>query len=129
MKNLLLFVFKKKLKFLLFFRILFVFLRSIWKEMIENVNNLLDVFEGSIYELMKLCDDRKKRIESLEFVIKNREEKIRQANQTIKSLQSKYDYLLTARRLETDEEEYQNARKRVNKLVREVETCIALLNE
>jgi hypothetical protein len=97
--------------------------------MIENVKNLLDVFEDSICGLIKLCDDRKKRIENLEVIIKNKEEKIQQANQTVESLQSKYNYLLTARRLEVNDEEYQNARKRVNKLVREVETCIALLNE
>jgi hypothetical protein len=34
-----------------------------------------------------------------------------------------------ARRLAEDEKEFQQARKRVDKLVREVDLCIALLNE
>jgi translation initiation factor 2B subunit (eIF-2B alpha/beta/delta family) len=97
--------------------------------MIENENNLLPVFEVRICDLMRLCDDRKKHIESLETVIKNKDEEIQRANQTIESLQSKYDYLLMVRRPEANEAEYQKARKQVIKLVREVETCIALLNE
>ncbi|MDR0835233.1 MAG: hypothetical protein LBN11_01455 [Tannerella sp.] len=97
--------------------------------MIENEKNLLVVFEERIHDLMKLCDDRKEHIERLETVINDREKEIRQANQTIESLQSKYNYLLAARRLEVNEAEYQNSRKQVSKLVREIETCIALLNE
>jgi Skp family chaperone for outer membrane proteins len=97
--------------------------------MTENVNDLLVVFEERMHDLMKLCDDRKKRIESLESVIKNREEEIQKANQTVESLQAKYNYLLAARRVEVNEAEYRDARKQVNKLVREVETCMALLNE
>jgi predicted nucleic acid-binding Zn-ribbon protein len=97
--------------------------------MTENVNNLLVVFEERMHDLMKLCDDRGKCIESLEGAIKSKEKEIQKANQTIESLQSKYNYLLTARRLEVNEAEYQNARKQVNKLVREVEACMALLNE
>jgi predicted nucleic acid-binding Zn-ribbon protein len=97
--------------------------------MTENVNKLLAVFEDRIRELMRLCDDREKRIESLETVMKSMEEKIRQANEMNKSLEYKYNHLLTARRLEMNGTEYQNARKQVSKLVREVETCIALLNE
>jgi predicted nucleic acid-binding Zn-ribbon protein len=97
--------------------------------MTENENNLLPVFEVRIRDLMQLCDDRQKHIESLQTVIRNKDEEIQRANQTIESLQSKYDYLLTARRLKANEAEYQKARKQVIKLVREVETCIALLNE
>ncbi|MDR2385487.1 MAG: hypothetical protein LBD80_07515 [Tannerella sp.] len=97
--------------------------------MIENANNLLAVLEDGLRALMKLCDERKRCIEELEIIIKSREEEIRHANQTIESLQSKYNYLLTVRRWDADAAEYQDARKQVNRLVREVETCIALLNE
>ena len=117
------------MRILLFFQNLFVLLWAIWKEMTENVNNLLIVFEERIRDLLNLCDERRKRIESLESVIKSRDEEIQKANQIIETLQTKYNYLLTAQRWKANEEEYQNARKQINKLVREVETCIALLNE
>ena len=97
--------------------------------MTEVANNLLAVFEERMNDLMKLCDDRKKHIKMLESVINAKDEEIRQANEAMEALQSENNYLLTARRLEADEDEFRNARKRVNKLVREVETCISLLNE
>ena len=97
--------------------------------MTENENSLLAVFEERVYNLSKLCDDRKQYIEDLKTSLKEKDEIIQQAKQTIEALQSKYTNLLTARRLIEDKEEFQNARKRINKLVREVDTCIALLNE
>ncbi|MDR2147057.1 MAG: hypothetical protein LBE91_11420 [Tannerella sp.] len=95
--------------------------------MTDNTNNLLAVFEERIHDLIQLCDDRKKQIEALESAVNAKNEEMRQTNETMKALQSKNSYLLTARRLDVNETEFQNARKQVNKLVREVETCIALL--
>ena len=42
---------------------------------------------------------------------------------------SKFDNLLTAKVVSTNEEERKDARMRLSKLVREVDRCIALLNE
>ena len=97
--------------------------------MTEKENNLLAVFEERVHDLAKLCDDRKHFIEVLEASLKEKDETIQQAKQTIEALQSKYANLLTATHLAEDEKEFQNVRKRLNKLVREVDTCIALLNE
>ena len=102
---------------------------AIWREMTENENNLLAVFEERVHDLIELCNDRKQNIEDLETSLNEKDEIIQQTKQAIEALQAKYTNLLTARRLIEDEEEFQNARKRVNKLVREVDTCIALLNE
>lgn len=97
--------------------------------MTEKENNLLAVFDERVHDLIKLCDNQKRHIEELETSLNEKDEIIQQAKQTIKALQAKYTNLLTARRLAEDKNEFQNARKRVNKLVREVDTCIALLNE
>lgn len=97
--------------------------------MTENDTNLLAVFDERMHDLIKLCDKQKRHIDELETSLKEKNETIQQAKQTIEALQAKYTNLLTARRLAEDENEFQNARKRVNKLVREVDTCIALLNE
>jgi peptidoglycan hydrolase CwlO-like protein len=80
-------------------------------------------------ELIKLYDEKKRHIEELEKSLKEKDEVIRQNKQTIEALQAKYTNLHTASRLAENEAEFQNARKRVNKLVREVDICIALLNE
>ena len=97
--------------------------------MTEKENNLLAVFEERVRDLTKLCDDRKLYIEQIEASLSEKDEIIQQAKQSIEELQTKYTNLLTARRLAENKEEFQNARKRLNKLVREVDTCIALLNE
>lgn len=99
------------------------------KTMTEAENNLLAVFEEKIQDLIKLCDDRRRYIEELEMSLKAKEQTIQQEKQKVKALEFRYISLLTARRLAENESELKNARKQVCKLVREVDTCIALLNE
>ena len=91
--------------------------------------NLLVVFEDNVHDITKLCDERKRHIEDLEASLKEKDEKIQQAELMITALQTKYTNLLTARRFADDKEAFQQTHKRVNKLVREVDLCIALLNE
>ena len=95
----------------------------------ENERSLLIVLEDCLNDLIKLCNDRKRRIEDLEASLKDKDEKIVQAERMITTLKTNYSNLLIARRLADDKEAFQQARKRVNKLVREVDLCIALLNE
>jgi len=91
--------------------------------------NLLVNFEDYVLDITKLCNERKRHIEDLEASLREKDEKIQQAELMITALQTKYSNLLTARRLAEDKEAFQQARKRVKKLVREVDSCITLLNE
>ena len=100
-----------------------------WFEMSENVRDLFVVSEDCVHDLLNLCNKRKRRIEDLEASLKEKDEQILQAERTILTLKANYTNMLTARRLADDKEAFQQARKRVNKLVREVDLCIALLNE
>jgi chromosome segregation ATPase len=95
----------------------------------ETEYKLLAVFEERIHELIRLYDEKKHHIEELKKSLKEKDEIIRRDKQTIETLQAKYTSLHTACRLAGDDGEFQNARKRVNKLVREIDTCIALLIE
>jgi len=97
--------------------------------MSTNDQNLLVVFEDCVHDLTKLCNERKRHIEDLEASLKEKDEKIQQSELMLAAINTKYTNLLTARRLAEDKEAFQQARKRVNKLVREVDLCIALLNE
>ena len=97
--------------------------------MTEKENNLLAVFEERLRDLVKLCNEKECRIKELESSLNEQNEIIQQAKQTIEALQTKNTNLLTAQGFAFNDGEFQNARKRVNKLVREVDTCIALLNE
>ena len=102
---------------------------SNWLKMSVNEQDLLVVFEDCLHDITTLCSDRKRQIEDLEASLRVKDEKIQQAEQTITELQTKYSNLLTARRLVEDKDAFQQARKRVQKLVREVDLCITLLNE
>lgn len=94
-----------------------------------NDRDLLVVFEDCVHEITNLCDTRKRRIEELEASLKEKEEKMLQAERMMTELTTKYTNLLTAHQLADDKEAFQQARKQINKLVREVDLCIALLNE
>jgi peptidoglycan hydrolase CwlO-like protein len=97
--------------------------------MTEEGHKLLAVFEDKMGKLIRLYGEKKRHIELLEKSVKEKDELIRQNKQTIEALQAKYANLHTAHRLAEEEGEFQYVRKQVNKLVREVETCITLLNE
>ena len=95
----------------------------------ENEFNLLVVLEDRLNDLIKLFNVLKGRIKELEASLNDKDEKIQQAEEMITTLKTNYSNLLIARRLADDKEAFQQARKRVNKLVREVDLCITLLNE
>jgi chromosome segregation ATPase len=97
--------------------------------MTENEHQLLAVFEDRIRELIRLYDGKKHHIEDLKKSLKEKDEIIRQNKQTIEALQAKYTNLHTACRLAEGEGEFQNVRKRVDKLVREIDICINLIKE
>ena len=100
-----------------------------WLKMSEDDGILLAVFGGRVLELIKTSREKKKRINELETALKEKDEKIQQVEQTLTTVKTNYENLLTARRLADDEDAFQQVRKRVNKLVREVDLCIALLKE
>ena len=93
----------------------------------EKDSFLLALFDDKVHELIRLCDDRKRLIDNLELSLKEKEERLQQSKREMTSLQTKYTNLLTARSLAQDEDGFKNAQKRVKKLVREVDECIALL--
>ncbi len=101
----------------------------IWCEMTEDHKRLLAVFEVRVRDLMALCDEQKRKIDELAAALDLKEDELRQANLMIEELNIKCDNMLTARIVSTNEEEIKNARMRLSRLVREVDKCIALLNE
>jgi hypothetical protein len=97
--------------------------------MTENEYKLLAVFEDRIRELLRLYDEKKHHIEVLKKSLEEKNVIIRQNKQAIEALQTRCTNLHTASQLAGDDGAFQHARKRVNKLVRDVERCIDLLNE
>lgn len=97
--------------------------------MTEDHKRLLAVFEVRVRDLMALCDKQNHKINELAQTLSQKEAELQQALRRIDELNAKCDSMLTARIVSTDEGDVKSARMRLSKLVREVDKCIALLNE
>lgn len=90
---------------------------------------MLAVFEVRVRDLMELCRMQKRKISELQDSLVQKEEELQQAAGKIDELNAKYDNMLTARVVSVNEGEMKSAKMRLSRLVREVDKCIALLNE
>ncbi|MCF2604688.1 hypothetical protein JQM84_13475 [Parabacteroides distasonis] len=97
--------------------------------MTEDQNRLLAVFEVRVRDLMALCDSQRQKIVELTGALNQTEETLQRTREEAAAWKAKFDNLLTAKVISANEEEMKNARMRLSKLVREVDKCIALLNE
>ena len=97
--------------------------------MTEDHKKMLAVFEVRVRDLMELCRMQKQKISELQDSLVQKEEELQQAAGKIEELNAKYDNMLTARVVSVNEGEMKSARMRLSRLVREVDKCIALLNE
>ncbi len=97
--------------------------------MTEDQNRLLAVFEVRVRDLMALCDMQRQKIVELTDALNQTEEALQQTREEATAWKAKFDNLLTAKVVSANEEEMKDARMRLSKLVREVDRCIALLNE
>ena len=97
--------------------------------MTEDHKRLLSVFEVRVRDLMVLCNRQKEQIRELQDALIQKENELQQTTKEIEGLSIKYDNMLTARVVSVNEGEMKSAKMRLSKLVREVDRCIALLNE
>lgn len=102
---------------------------TIWWKMIDDQKELLAVFKVRIHDLMKLCDEQKSQIKDLKADIQLKEGQLEQSRGRIEELSARCNDIVTARVVSANESEIKSARNRLSALVREVDKCIALLNE
>ena len=86
-------------------------------------------FARMIVSASAAIEQKKQKINELESSLAQKEGELQQAMKTIEELNAKCDNMLTARVVSVNEGEMKSARMRLSKLVREVDKCIALLNE
>ena len=98
-------------------------------KMTENQKKKLTVFENRVRKLMYLCDALKSENIVLKQQISEKEQALQTANNTISEITTQYDNLKIARVVSINQGEVKNAKQKLSKLVREVDRCIALLNE
>ena len=97
--------------------------------MTEEQLKLVANFEARVRQLIFLCDELKQKNALLESKLSEEKEQNQSLEEEIKRLNIKYDNLKMARIISVKQGDFTDAKKRLSKLVREVDKCIALLNE
>ena len=97
--------------------------------MTENEEKLLAEFEWRMRRLMEFCDELKQENAGLWQDVAQKNIRIEELESEVGKLNSKYENLKFAKSFtsDTDDSDTQQARKRLAKLVRDVDKCIALL--
>jgi len=97
--------------------------------MTDVCNKLSERLDLNAEAILQKCDERKRRIDELEALLGERDKTIRQLEQTVEALNTRYTNLYGAKSLITDDTASVEFRKRLEKLVRDVDICIAAVNE
>ncbi len=97
--------------------------------MTDDQKQLLAAFESKIYQLMSMYKTLKEENTALKDELSKKNEMIQAAEKSIDHLKLRYENLKIARVVSIRQDEITGAKKRLSKLVQEVDKCIALLNE
>lgn len=96
--------------------------------MANKHEKLLSELEFRMRQLMYLCDSLKEENNQLKIRLKDKEEEVMRANADLEELNSKFNNLKIANALSgTDTESVEKTKKRLSKLVHDIEKCISLL--
>ena len=97
--------------------------------MTDQEKNLLVDFKLKVTQIIAKHDLLKKEKSQLLEKIGNLEETIIRLRQENNIIEQKYGNLKIARMLNASDDENKDAKNRIQKLVREIDKCIALLNK
>lgn len=97
--------------------------------MTEEDKKLLNTFEGKLRHLLLLYEEVKKENASLRELLAEKDNEILRMKNSRKELEEKYTNLKMARIISINDSELRDTKQRLARLVREVDKCIAMLNE
>ena len=95
----------------------------------NDQQKLLSTFEVRITELMQYCDALRHERNMLREQLTESEAEVVVLKERLGILNTDNELLKMARSFSSSPEEKEKVQKRISKLVREVDKCIALLNE
>ena len=97
--------------------------------MTEEEKKLLSTFEARLRNLIYLHDELKRENAELKQLLEEEKSELEKARAEYKALESSYTDLKTATTISLNGSDVKETKLRLSKLVREVDKCIALLNE
>ena len=90
--------------------------------------NIVSSLEEKIKRVIQVAEDLNNINIQLQQQVDDLSEQLRMKNQEIEVLESKYQSLKMAKILVSSPEDLRNVKFKVNRMVREIDKCIALLN-
>lgn len=100
-----------------------------WYKMTEEDKKLFHSFDEKLARFTFLYKELKQENASLKQSLSDKESEITRLKNSLKELNEQYANLKTIRLLSVNDREINETKQRIGKLVREVDKCIALLNE
>lgn len=91
--------------------------------------NLITEFESRLKKLISRHKALQSENETLKAELERKQEDLMKAHKEILDLRNEYTLLQTAMGMGGSEEEREKSRQHLNKLVREIDKCLALLND
>ncbi len=97
--------------------------------MTNKYDELINAFETKLRKLISEYESVREQNEQLKAALERKHEDLMQAHQQVLEIRNNYDRLRVARNLGSTEEERVESKRRINKIVREIDKCLALLNK
>jgi len=97
--------------------------------MTNKYDELINAFETKLRKLISEYESLREQNEQLKAALERKQEDLMHAHQQFFEIRNNYDRLRVARNLGVTEEERVESKRRINKIVREIDKCLALLNE
>jgi phosphoenolpyruvate synthase/pyruvate phosphate dikinase len=97
--------------------------------MTEEDKKLLSTFEARLRHLMYLHDELKRENAEIKQLLEAKQEEVAKLRSDFNELEVIYANLKIAKTISLTSNEVKDTKQRLSKLVREVDKCIALLNE
>ena len=97
--------------------------------MTEEDKKLLSTFEARLRHLMYLHDELKRENAEIKQLLEEKQEEVAKFRSDFNELEVVYANLKIAKTISLTSSEVKDTKQRLSKLVREVDKCIALLNE
>lgn len=97
--------------------------------MTNKYDELINAFETKLRKLISEYESLREQNEQLKAALERKQEDLMHAQQQFLEIRNNYDRLRVARNLGVTEEERVESKRRINKIVREIDKCLALLNE
>lgn len=97
--------------------------------MTEEQLKIIHEFDVRVHQALLLCSKLKEENASLQSQLTVQKSLNDSLNEKNSQLQKKYDNLKVVRMISVNKDDFKATKSRLSKLVREVNMCIALLNE